>query len=80
MDKSIIELEKISDFYQIDLVDLMEDYDSSIKNSKIKIDHTKVSKNDFESISKFGRIVKNYLKMVQLDPSFRRDNRINQII
>jgi hypothetical protein len=66
---TITELEQLSDFYMMDLYDMMDD---DFKNIIIPIEpkhgllHTEVTKQDFESIAQFGRIVKNYQKLKRL--------------
>ena len=74
------ELEKLSDFYIVDLRDIINDIDSATNNSIIKIDHKSLSQVDFDTISQFGRVVKNYLKMMELRPvDEKRNNKLNQL-
>lgn len=64
------ELERLSDFYLMDLYDMMDDKFEKpvIPEQPIHgIRHTAVSKQDFESIAQFGRIVKNYQRMQRIE-------------
>jgi len=68
-DITINELERLSDFYMIDLYDMMDDnFEKPIIPEKPihGLKHTDVSKHDFESMVQFGRIVKNYQRMQRL--------------
>ncbi len=74
------ELEKIADFYMIDLESIIDDIDGAVDKSPHKLDHKTVSNQDFDSISQFGRIIKNYLKMVELLPvDEKRDRKLNNL-
>ena len=74
------QLEKIADFYMLDLESIIDDIDGARDKSPHKLDHKKVSKQNFHSISQFGRIVKNYLKMVELLPiEEKRDRKLNSL-
>jgi hypothetical protein len=67
---TLTELEKLADFYVMDLYDIMNDDYTEIVIPKKPIHgllHTDVSKEDFESLSAFGRIIKNYQKLKRLD-------------
>lgn len=67
---TIIELERLSDFYVMDLYDMMDDNFEKpvIPNKPIHgLRHDEVTKQDFESIAQFGRIIKNYQKMKRLE-------------
>jgi len=64
------ELERLSDFYVMDLYDMMDDNFEKpvIPNKPIHgLRHDEVSKQDFDSIAQFGRIIKNYQKMKRLE-------------
>lgn len=64
------ELERLSDFYVMDLYDMMDDNFEKpvIPNKPIHgLRHDEVTKEDFESIAQFGRIVKNYQKLKRLE-------------
>lgn len=66
----INELERLSDFYVMDLYDMMDDKFEKpvIPERPIHgLRHTDVSKQDFESIAQFGRIVKNYQRMQRIE-------------
>jgi hypothetical protein len=69
MSKSLIEIEKLADFYVIDLYDCLMFNDEFIvpENPIHGLRHDEVSSEDFESIAKFGRIIKNYLKIKRLE-------------
>jgi hypothetical protein len=74
------ELESLADFYIIDESDLIDNPDS-IKSSPIKLDWKEVSNVDYKSISEFGKIIKNYLKMIDSRPlSEKRDERITNLL
>jgi hypothetical protein len=73
---NLSELEKIADFYMVDLLSIIDDIDSVIEKSPIKLNHKSVSKQDFDTISQFGRIVKNYCKMLELEPVQEKRNRL----
>ena len=67
---TVIELERLSDFYVMDLYDMMDDKFEKpvIPEEPIHgLRHTDVSKQEFESIAQFGRIVKNYQKMQRIE-------------
>lgn len=67
---TVTELERLSDFYVMDLYDIMDDrFEKPVIPEKPihGLRHTDVSKEDFESISQFGRIVKNYQKMQRIE-------------
>jgi hypothetical protein len=64
------ELESLSDFYVMDLYDMMDDDFEKpvIPNRPIHgLRHDEVTKQDFDSIAQFGRIIKNYQKMKRLE-------------
>lgn len=66
----INELERLSDFYVMDLYDMMDDkFEKPVIPEKPihGLRHTDVSKQDFESIAQFGRIVKNYQRMQRIE-------------
>lgn len=68
-ESTVTELERLSDFYVMDLYDMMDDkFEKPVipENPIHGLIHTDVSKQDFESISQFGRIVKNYQKMQRI--------------
>lgn len=74
------QLEKIADFYMIDLESIIDDIDGVKDKSPHKLDHKTVSNQDFHSISEFGRIIKNYLKMIELLPvDEKRDRKLNNL-
>jgi len=65
---TLMELERLSDFYLVELEDLMTFEEGSIEfklpeTSIHGLYHTEVSVQDFKSISEFGRIIKNYKKI-----------------
>jgi hypothetical protein len=67
---SVMELERLSDFYVMDLYDMMDDNFEKpvIPNKPIHgLRHDEVTKQDFDSIAQFGRIIKNYQKMKRLE-------------
>jgi len=67
---TVTELERLSDFYVMDLYDMMDDKFEKPVIPKKPIHgllHTDVSKQDFESIAQFGRIVKNYQRMQRIE-------------
>ena len=67
---SITDLEKLADFYVMDLYDIMNDEYTDIEvpeNPVHGLLHTEVTSEDFESIAQFGRIVKNYQKLKRLE-------------
>lgn len=60
----IILLEKLADFFRVDLGDLMEDKPEIQKvNVAFAFRANELSKDDFESIAYFGKIVRNYIKL-----------------
>jgi|LauGreDrversion4_2_1035121.scaffolds.fasta_scaffold1858627_2 hypothetical protein len=64
------ELESLSDFYVMDLYDMMDDNFEKpvIPNRPIHgLRHDEVSKQDFDSIAQFGKIIKNYQRMKRLE-------------
>ncbi len=65
---TLSELEKIADFYICDLDDILdENCNLSINKNIHNLDHNTIGKLDFDAISKFGKIVKNYNKMTRLN-------------
>lgn len=67
---TVTELERLSDFYVMDLYDMMDDkFEKPVipKRPIHGLRHTDVSKQDFESIAQFGRIVKNYQRMQRIE-------------
>jgi len=67
---TLTELEMLSDFYVMDLYDLMnDDYTDIVRplNPIHGLHPEDVSKKDFESMCQFGRIVKNYQRMKRLE-------------
>ena len=67
---TVTELEKLADFYVMDLYDIMNDDYTDIEIPEHPIHglvHTEVTPEDFESIAQFGRIVKNYNKIKRLE-------------
>lgn len=67
---TVMELELLSDFYVMDLYDMMDDNFKKPVIPKKPIHglrHDEVTKEDFVSIAQFGRIVKNYQKMKRLE-------------
>jgi len=66
----LTELETLADFYVMDLYDLMDDDFKSVVRPKKPIHglHPEdVSSKDYNSIAQFGRIVKNYQRMKNLE-------------
>ena len=67
--KTLTELEKLADFYVIDLYDIMDDDFENVvipKSSMHGLKHDEVTPQDFESISQFGKIIKNYIRIQNL--------------
>ena len=67
---TVTELERLSDFYVMDLYDMMDDNFENpvIPNRPIHgLRHDEVSKQDFNSIAQFGKIIKNYQRMKRLE-------------
>ena len=67
---TVTELERLSDFYVMDLYDMMDDNFENpvIPNRPIHgLRHDEVSKQDFDSIAQFGKIIKNYQRMKRLE-------------
>jgi len=61
-------LEKLADFFRVDMADLMEDNPEILKtNIAFAFRASDFSCEDFESISHFGRIVRNYFKLKELN-------------
>ena len=65
---TLTELERLSDFYLVELEDLMTFEEGSIgfkmpETSIHGLRHEEVSEQDFKSISEFGRIIKNYKRI-----------------
>jgi hypothetical protein len=65
---SIIELERLADFYILDVIDIIDDKVEFVKPaSPIHGLHPEdVSVNDFVAIAQFGKIIKNYQKIKNL--------------
>ena len=65
---SIIEMERLADFYILDVIDVIDDNVEFVKPaSPIHGLHPEdVSDEDFKSIAEFGRIIKNYQKLKNL--------------
>lgn len=64
---TITELEMLSDFYMIDLYDMITDTEIVLPEKPAHgLKHTDVTNEDFVSISQFGKIVKNYQKLKRL--------------
>lgn len=64
------ELERLSDFYVMDLYDMMDDdFENPVIPAKPihGLRHDEVTQQDFESIAQFGRIVKNYQRLKRLE-------------
>jgi hypothetical protein len=67
---TVMELERLSDFYVMDLYDMMDDnFEKPVIPAKPihGLRHDEVTKQDFDSIAQFGRIIKNYQKMKRLE-------------
>ena len=65
---TIMEMEKISDFYLTDLADML-DKDCNLvipEKGPFELNYLEASPEDFDAISQFGKIVKNYLRMKRL--------------
>jgi hypothetical protein len=63
---TLTQLEKLADFYVMDLYDIMNDDYTDIVVPEKPIHgllHTDVTEEDFESLAQFGRIIKNYQKI-----------------
>ncbi len=65
---TLTKLEKIADFYVMDLHDMMwfNDEVHLPKNPIHGLHYDEVTPEDFEAIAQFGRIIKNYQKMKRL--------------
>ena len=64
---TINELEELADFYLIDTYDMIRGNDIVFPESPIHgLKHTEVTSEDYKSIAKFGKIVKNYQKLKRL--------------
>lgn len=65
---SIIELERLADFYFLDVIDIIDDNVQFVKPaSPIHSLHPEdVSEEDFIAIAQFGKIIKNYQKMKRI--------------
>ena len=67
---TITELERLSDFYVMDLYDIMDDnFEKPIIPVRPihGLRHDEVTKQDFDSIAQFGKIIKNYQRMKRLE-------------
>jgi len=63
----IILLEKLADFFRVDMADLMEDKPEIQKtNIAFAFRAGEFNREDFESIAHFGKIVRNYFKLKDL--------------
>lgn len=63
----IMLLEKLADFFRVDLTDLIEENPKVQKtNIAFAFRVSEFSQEDFESIAHFGRIVRNYFKLKEL--------------
>ncbi|MBI4648135.1 MAG: helix-turn-helix transcriptional regulator [Bacteroidia bacterium] len=63
----IILLEKLADFFRVDLADLMENKPEIQKtNIAFAFRANEFCREDFESIAHFGKIVRNYFKLKEL--------------
>jgi|688.fasta_scaffold2319848_1 hypothetical protein len=62
------EIEKLCDFYVIELYDCLLFNDNFVipKNTVHGLKHTEVTPEDFDSIAKFGKIIKNYYAMMKI--------------
>jgi len=64
---NLSELEMLSDFYMIDLYDMINGEEIVFPTSSVHgLRHTEVTTEDYKSISQFGKIVKNYQKLKRL--------------
>jgi len=64
----ILLLEKLADFFRVDLADLMEDNPEILEtNVAFAFRASDFSRDDFDSIAHFGRIVRNYFKLKELN-------------
>lgn len=64
------ELEQLADFYMVDLYDLLDGTCENVvlpENPIHGLHPEDVSQSDFEQIAQFGRIIKNYQKMKNLE-------------
>jgi predicted transcriptional regulator len=60
-------LEKLADLFRVDLYDITEtDLTQSITTSKLSLETGKFSSEDLNNISRFNRIIKNYVKLNEL--------------
>jgi hypothetical protein len=69
---TLMELERLSDFYMVELEDLMRFENGSIvfkmpETAPHGLRPDEVSEQDFKSIAEFGRIIKNYKKIKNLN-------------
>jgi transcriptional regulator with XRE-family HTH domain len=63
----IMLLEKLADFFRVDMGDLMEDKPEILNtNIAFAFRANEFSREDFDSISHFGKIVRNYFKLKEL--------------
>lgn len=61
---SMIHLQKLSDFFGIDTIELLEENSAELElNSVIAFKKNKLNKTDLNSIALFRRIAKNYIKL-----------------
>jgi hypothetical protein len=65
------EIEKLADFYIIDLYNVLLFDDRFVipENPIHGLKHTEVTPEDFDSIAKFGKIIKSYKKLKRLEMS-----------
>ena len=61
--KSLSEMEKIADFYHVELADLI---DKPEIIDKFFLKHNEVGEEDFKSLSQFGRVIVNYNRLQRL--------------
>jgi len=66
---TITELEELADFYLVDISDVVDEYGRIVIPEKSPYGFTAndVHPDDFKAISQFGRIVKNYQKLMNIN-------------
>ncbi|MFA5010675.1 MAG: helix-turn-helix transcriptional regulator [Ignavibacteria bacterium] len=61
-------LNKLSDLFQVELIDLLEMYEEDRKErAALSFRADELSKEGYKAIGEFGKVVKNYLKMKRIE-------------
>lgn len=69
---SLDTLEKLTNLYGVDLTDLFEENPAQIKaNIAFAFRASEFKKEDLDEIAKFRKVVKNYLKLIELEKNDR---------